>query len=274
MTDRQRILRFTAARFRFPGADVAALDGVTLDVAAGDGVALFGSNGAGKTTLLRLAMGLVKGAEGTVELGDTAPDADPEDRARVAGYLFQQPEAQLFERTVAREVAFGPRMLGWNEREIARAVRDALDEVGLAHAADEHPYNLAAPHRRLVALATVLAANPPLLLLDEPTAGLDRGSRAVVRDAVQRRREAGAAVLAVTHDGEFALEALDDAVVLERGRIVASGSVASLLGRAGAPAVPATALLARELTLPVPVPRFESVVAALCATLPHPHAGH
>lgn len=274
MTGRRTILRFTAARFHYPGADAPALDGVTFDVAAGNGIALFGANGAGKTTLLRLVMGLLKGGEGTIELGDTAPHAAPEDRARVAGYLFQQPEAQLFERTVAREVAFGPRTLGWNEHDIAQAVRGALDEVGLAHAADEHPYNLAAPHRRLVALAAVLAANPPLLLLDEPTAGLDRGSRAVVRDAVLRRRESGAAVLAVTHDGEFALEALDDAAILERGRIVASGSVASLLGRPGAPAVPATALLARELSLPVPVPRFESVVGALCATLPHPHAGH
>jgi energy-coupling factor transporter ATP-binding protein EcfA2 len=274
MTGRQTILRFSAARFRYPGADAPAVDGVTLGIAAGDGVALFGSNGAGKTTLLRLAMGLVKGGEGAIELSDTAPDADPEDRARVAGYLFQQPEAQLFERTVAREVAFGPRTLGWNERDVAQAVRDALDEVGLAHAADEHPYNLASPHRRLVALAAVLAAKPPLLLLDEPTAGLDRGVRAVVRDAVVRRRDSGVAVLAVTHDGEFALEALDDAAILERGRIVASGSVASLLGRPGAPTIPATALLAREMSLPVPVPRFESVVAALCATLPHPHTGH
>lgn len=268
------ILRFSDVRFRYPAAPAPVLDGVSLAVGAGDGIALFGANGAGKTTLLRLAMGLVRGADGGIELGDLRAGSDPEDHARFAGYLFQQPEAQLFERTVAREIAFGPRCLGWSEERIVGAVREALDEVGLPHAADEHPYNLPAPHRRLVALAAVIAANPPLLLLDEPTAGLDRGSRAVVRDAVLRRRRNGTGVLAVTHDGEFALEALDHAVLLERGRIAATGAVMEVLGRTGTPSSPLTAELARRLALAVPVPRFESVVAALCATLPHPHTEH
>ena len=268
------ILRFSEVRFRYPAAPAPVLDGVSLAVGAGDGIALFGANGAGKTTLLRLAMGLVRGAEGGIALGDLRAGADPEDHARIAGYLFQQPEAQLFERTVAREIGFGPRCLGWDEGRIAAAVREALDEVGLADAADEHPYNLPAPHRRLVALAAVIAANPPLLLLDEPTAGLDRGSRAVVRDAVLRRREQGTGVLAVTHDGEFALEALDGAVLLERGRIAASGSVIGLLGRPGTPASPLTAQLASRLALALPVPRFDAVVGALCTALPHPHTEH
>ncbi|HEU4827743.1 MAG TPA: ABC transporter ATP-binding protein [Gemmatimonadales bacterium] len=274
MSASKRVLRFAGVRFRYPGTDAAALDGVTLDVGGGEGIGLFGPNGAGKTTLLRLAMGLIRGAAGTVELGDLEPGADPEDRARVAGYLFQQPEAQLFERTVERDVAFGPRCLGWNETEVAEATRKALEEVGLSRAAEEHPYNLSAPHRRLVALAAVLAPDPPLLLLDEPTAGLDRGSRAVVRDAVLRRRASGSAVLAVTHDGEFALEALDRGVILERGRITASATVAELLGRQGAPTPPPAALLTRQLGLTVAVPRFESVVSALVGSLPHPHTAH
>jgi energy-coupling factor transport system ATP-binding protein len=274
VTDRPPVLRFAEARFCYPGADAPALDGVSFHLDPGDGVALFGANGAGKTTLLRLAMGLVKGAAGMVELGGTAPGPDPEDRARLAGYLFQQPEAQLFERTVEREVSFGPRRFGWSDADVSQAAQAALGEVGLSHAAGEHPYNLPAPHRRLVALAAVLAVNPPLLLLDEPTAGLDRGSRTVVRDAVARRRASGTAVLAVTHDGEFALEALDRAAILERGRVAAAGTVVELLGSPGAPAIPPTARLARELALPLVVPRFESVVASLCATLPHPHAGH
>lgn len=268
------VLRFMGVRFRYPGAEHPALDGATLEVHAGSGVALFGANGAGKTTLLRLAMGLAQGGEGLIELADLPPGAPPEDRARVAGYLFQQPEAQLFERTAAREVAFGPRSLGWSEPETARAVDEALAEVGLRECAEEHPYNLSRPHRRLLALAAVLAARPPLLLLDEPTAGLDRQSRGVVRDAVRRRRGTGTAVLAVTHDGEFALEALDHGVILEAGRIVASAGVAELLGKRGAPAPPPTAQLARQLGLPLSVPRFESVVAALGDALPHPHTGH
>ena len=268
------ILRFTSVGFRYPGAEHSALDGVTLDVDAGGGIALFGPNGAGKTTLLRLAMGLVQGAQGSVELAGVEAGAPPEVRARVAGYLFQQPEAQLFERTVEREVAFGPRNLGWEDARLAGAVRESLAEVGLLESAAEHPYNLSAPHRRLVALAAVLAANPPLLLLDEPTAGLDRHSRTVVREAVLRRRAGGTAVLSVTHDGEFALEALDQGLVLEAGRISRRGEVADLLGTPGVPALPAAADLARRLGLGVRVPRFESVAAALVGALPHPHTGH
>ncbi len=274
LTGASALLRFADARFRYPGAERPALDGITFELVAGSGVALFGANGAGKTTLLRLAMGLVRGAEGQVHLAGLPEAAPPEDRARVAGYLFQQPEAQLFERTVEREVAFGPRSLGWEEPAIADAVRESLAEVGLVHAAEEHPYNLSAPHRRLVALAAVLAGAPPLLLFDEPTAGLDRRSRAVVRDAVLRRRARGTAVLAVTHDGEFALEALDEAIIVAGGRTAGSGAVADLLGAPGAPALPATALLARRLGLGLAVPRFDPVVDALVHTLPHPHTGH
>ncbi|MGE5927808.1 MAG: energy-coupling factor ABC transporter ATP-binding protein, partial [Gemmatimonadota bacterium] len=238
------------------------------------GVALFGANGAGKTTLLRLAMGLARGGEGQGHLAGLPDDAPPEDRARVAGYLFQQPESQLFERTVEREVAYGPRRLGWEEPAVADAVRQSLAEVGLSQAAEEHPYNLSAPHRRLVALAAVLAGAPSLLLLDEPTAGLDRHSRSVVRDVVLRRRASGTAVLAVTHDGELALEALDEAVILDGGTVVRSGTVADLLGAPGAPALPPTVLLARRLGLGLAVPRFDSVADALVHTLPHPHTGH
>jgi energy-coupling factor transport system ATP-binding protein len=274
LTGGSPVLQFAEVRFRYPGAERPALDGVTLDLVAASGVALFGANGAGKTTLLRLAMGLARAREGQVRLGGLPEDAPPEDRARSAGYLFQQPESQLFERTVAREVAYGPRSLGWEETAIADAVRESLAEVGLSEAAEEHPYNLSAPHRRLVALAAVLAGAPSLLLLDEPTAGLDRHSRGVVRDAVLRRRARGTAVLAVTHDGEFALEALDEAIILDGGKIARSGTVADLLGAPGAPALPSTALLAQRLGLGLAVPRFDSVADALVHTLPHPHTGH
>jgi energy-coupling factor transport system ATP-binding protein len=274
LTGADPILRFADARFRYSGADRHALDGVTLDLMPGSGLALFGANGAGKSTLLRLAMGLIRGGKGQVHLAGLPEDAPPEARARVAGYLFQQPESQLFERTVEREVAYGPRSLGWEEAAVADAIRESLAEVGLGEAAEEHPYNLSAPHRRLVALAAVLAGAPSLLLLDEPTAGLDRRSRAVVRDAVLRRRARGTAVLAVTHDGELALEAFDEAILLEGGRIARSGTVTDLLGAPGAPALPSTALLAHRLGLGLAVPRFDSVTDALVHTLPHPHASH
>ena len=268
-------LRYTDVRHAYSEGAGAVLDGVSFEVARGEGVALFGANGAGKTTLLRLAMGLAKGASGTVELGGIrSGESDPEDLAAMAGYLFQQPESQLFERTVEREIGFGPRCLGWDAGRVAAAVGESLEAVGLGGLAGEHPYDLPAPHRRLVALAAVIASDPPLLLLDEPTAGLDRDSRAIVRRVVLARRAAGAAVLAVTHDGDFALEALDRGLVLERGRIVSQGPITGLLGRRGAPPLPPTARLAARLGLHAPVPRFDALVHALAATLPHPSAEH
>lgn len=258
-------LRFSAVSFRYPDAREAALDGVTLDVGAGEGVAILGRNGAGKTTLLRLAMGLLpRGATGEVAVGGLpAIGARPEDLARRAGYLFQDPESQLFRQSVRAEVAFGPECLGWAPARVAERVAEALEEVGLAGIADEHPWNLPGPLRRLVALAAVLANDPAVLLLDEPTAGLDRETRRLVRGVVLRRRAAGVVVVAVTHDGEFALEALDRGIILERGRIVAEGDVAGLLGREDTPPAPASLLVARGLGLDIPVPRFDGVAAAL-----------
>ncbi|HEX6644162.1 MAG TPA: ABC transporter ATP-binding protein [Gemmatimonadales bacterium] len=267
------LVRYHEVRFAYAGSERPALDGVTFAAAEGEGVALFGANGAGKSTILRLAMGLERGASGAVEsAGLDATTAPPEAIATVAGFLFQQPETQLFEPTVARDVAFGPRCLGWDTARIEAAVRGSLEEVGLGAVADVHPYDLPAPHRRLVALAAVLATGPRLLLLDEPTAALDRASRETVRRVVRRRRDAGVTVLAVTHDGEFALEALDRALLVDRGRIVADDSVVSLLGRPGAPDLPAPAVLARRLGLRVPVPRTADVLEALLGALPQPSA--
>jgi len=256
-------------RFRYPGAAAPVLHDLSFTAEAGEGVAIFGRNGAGKTTLLRLAMGLLRGAEGTIMLsGRTAADALPEDLAHLAGFLFQHPETQLFERTVAAEVAFGPRCLGWDAARIDSAVSDALQEAGLEAVRNDHPWDLPGPHRRLVALAAVIASSPPLLLLDEPTAGVDRATRARVRDVVRRRLEAGVAVVAVTHDGEFALEALDRGLMLDGGRIAADAPVAGLLGAPGTPALPASAAIARGLGLDLARPRFDAVVAGLASHWP------
>jgi energy-coupling factor transporter ATP-binding protein EcfA2 len=272
MTSALRLL-FRDVRFSYAGASRPAVDGVSLAVKEGEGVALFGANGAGKSTVLRLAMGLERGAAGSIESGGLdAIASPPEALATTVGFLFQQPEAQLFEPTVARDVAFGPKCLGWDAPRIEMAVRTSLEDVGLAGAADTHPYDLPAPHRRLVALAAVLASEPRLLLLDEPTAALDRASRETVRQVVRRRREGGVAVLAVTHDGEFALEALDRGLLMDGGRIVADGPVTDLLDRPGAPAAPPPAVLARRLGLGVAVPRAASVLEALLGGLPQPSA--
>jgi len=259
-------LRFRDVSLTYGAAERPALDGVSFDVGAGEGVALLGANGAGKTTGLRLAMALLQPSAGTVAIGGrSTARLGPEDLAGRAGYLFQRPEDQLFERTVRREVAFGPRQLGWDGGRVDASVDRVLAELGLSGAADTHPYDLPSPLRRLVALAAATVAEPELLLLDEPTAGLDRPTRALVRDVIRARLSAGVAVLAVTHDAEFVVEALHRAVVLEGGRVVAAAPVAAVLGAgmAGAPAWPPYAEVALGLALRTPSLRMADVAVAL-----------
>lgn len=252
---------------RYPGAGAPALAQASLEVAAGEGVALLGANGAGKTTLLRSAMALVHPASGTVEVcGRPTAALQPEDLADVAGYAFQNPEDQLFERTVRAELAFGPRQLGRSSERIAAVTAELLDALGLAEYAETHPYDLPAPRRRLVALAATMASEPRLLLLDEPTAGLDQAGRRLVEAAVRRARERGAAVVAVTHDADLALECLDRAVVLAAGRIAREGPARDVLGSAAAvPALPPTAELATRLGLGGAGMTRGAVAAALAA---------
>ena len=258
-------LRMRSVSFAYRGRDRAAAHDVTFEAHAGDGIALLGANGAGKSTLLRLAMALVHPVAGTVEVaGRDTRGLAPEDVARDAGFLFQHPELQLLERTVTAEVAYGLRQRGATAAAAEAQARAVLGEAGLDTVAGEHPYDLSPSLRRLVALAAALAGDPAILLLDEPTAGLDRAARAVVADVVRARRNRGTVVLAVTHDGEFALEALDTAFVLDHGRIVERGAVASLLGTGPfVPELPASAALARHLALDTPSPRAGAVAAAL-----------
>lgn len=228
---------------RFGYGSDAVLDGVSLRVEAGEGVALLGANGVGKTTLTRLAMALRHPQAGrVVTVGRDTARLQPEDLADAVGYLFQHPEAQLFASSVRREVAFGPARLGWAEDRIAGAVEAVLDECGLTAESERHPYDLPAPIRRVVALAAALVAGPSLLLLDEPTAGLDRANCARVLSTLAARRAAGVAIVAVTHDFGFAAELLDRAVVLDRGGVSHDGSLTALLG--SRPEFPAPPLLA------------------------------
>ncbi len=241
-------LVFDRVRFGYDAGWV--LEEVSLRIEPGEGVALLGANGAGKTTLTRLAMALLHPGSGTVTTcGRTTATRRPEDLADVAGYLFQHPESQLFARTVRAEIAFGPEQRRWPAPQVRQAVEAVLTELGIEATADRHPYDLPGPVRRLVALGAALVGAPQLLLLDEPTAGLDRAGRRRVTEVVLARRSAGAAVLAVTHDLGFAAAALDRAVVLQAGRVAQDVPTLSLLGHH--PDFPAPPLLnlARRLGL-------------------------
>jgi cobalt/nickel transport system ATP-binding protein len=204
-----------------------ALDGVSFSVGEGERVGLVGPNGAGKSTLLWVLSGLLRPASGEVRWrGRTLDEAGRRRlRARV-GLVFQDPDDQLFSPTVWEDVAFGPVQAGLPDAEVSRRVGAALAKVGMSHAKDRPPHHLSEGEKKRVAVATVLAMEPELWLLDEPTAGLDPRAR---RQLVSLLRELPGAQVVATHDLRLVAELCSRAVVLDGGRVVAEGPARTLL---------------------------------------------
>ncbi|MBL0705430.1 ABC transporter ATP-binding protein [Sinomonas cellulolyticus] len=199
------LARLERVSFSYPGSASRVLDGADLEVRAGEVLALTGPNGAGKSTALRHLAGLARAAGGRVLVAGADIAGMPAGRVAAAvGTLFQEPRDQLFERTAAREVAFGLRLRVPGSIRLGRTAArtragEALEAVGLAGSAGTHPYDLSASGQRLLALATVLARAPRVLLLDEPTVGLDRHGLARLEAVVAAAAEGGAAVVLSTH---------------------------------------------------------------------------
>ena len=207
-----------------------ALFGVDLTVQRGERVALLGPNGAGKTTFILHLNGILHGGAGTIKVAGL--DVRPGDREvlreirRRVGIVFQDPDDQLFMPTVRDDVAFGPANLGLRGAELESRVSEALEAVGMAHVADRPPHHLSFGQRRRVAVATVLAMRPEILVLDEPTSNLDPASR---RELAGILRSLAVTLLLVTHDLPYALELCERSVVLSDGAIVADGPTRDLL---------------------------------------------
>jgi cobalt/nickel transport system ATP-binding protein len=242
-------------RFRYPNG-VAGLDGVDSRVGHGERVAVLGPNGAGKTTLMLHLNGLLSGGGELAVAGIDVRRGDARElRARV-GLVFQDPDDQLFMPTVREDVAFGPLNLGASAEEAGARVAEALSTVRMEHVAGRAPHQLSLGQRRRVAIATVLAMDPRLLVLDEPSASLDPRAR---RELLEMLARIGQTMLVVTHDLPFAAELCERAVVLSAGRIVADGRCTDILRDEDLLAahdleLPAgfdPALLARDCGLPV-----------------------
>src|SRR4051794_32431932 len=212
-------------RFSYPNG-VSGLSGVDLSVLHGERVAVLGPNGAGKTTLMLHLNGLLSGGGELAVAGIDVRRGDARElRARV-GLVFQDPDDQLFMPTVREDVAFGPLNLGASAEEASARVAEALATVRMEHVADRAPHQLSLGQRRRVAIATVLAMDPRLLVLDEPSASLDPRAR---RELLEMLARIGRTMLVVTHDLPFAAELCERAVVLSAGRIVADGRCTDIL---------------------------------------------
>lgn len=223
-------IQFSSLVHRYDNG-VEAVQSVSLVVPAGQALVILGQNGSGKTTLVKHLNGLLRPTTGDVRLGGTPTAADPVDRiAATVGFVFQNPDEQLFERSVEREVAFGPRNLGFGPADVESLVSTALTAVGLAEQRTTNPYDLDLSQRKLVALASILAMDPAILVLDEPTAGQDPDGVARVGAVIDALKAAGRTIVAITHDMEFAATRFDRVVVMRQGEIVADGPPGVVLG--------------------------------------------
>jgi cobalt/nickel transport system ATP-binding protein len=212
-------------RFRYPNG-VIGLDGLDLHVTHGERVAVLGPNGAGKTTLMLHLNGLLTG-EGELEVaGIRVGEGDVRALRAAVGLVFQDPDDQLFMPTVGEDLAFGPLNLGVPDEEVRRRVNEALAAVRMEHVADRAPHQLSLGQRRRVAIATVLAMHPHLLVLDEPSANLDPRARRELLEVLDRIDRT---MLVVTHDLPFAAQLCERAVLLSGGRIVADGPCVEIL---------------------------------------------
>ena len=214
------------------GRHIHALEDVSFEIAPGTSTAIIGQTGSGKSTLLRLLCGLETPDEGRVIVAgnDTTTRRGRRAARGCMGYVMQHPERQLFAETVEKDVAFGPRNLGLPEGEVARRVTEALELVGLAKRRDVSPFKLSGGQRRLCALAGILAMEPRVLVLDEPTAGLDPRGRAMLRRVLARLRERGVTLMQVTHSMEDAARA-DRVLALDQARLVADGAPSEVFSR-------------------------------------------
>ena len=216
-----------------------ALQNVSLEIAKGEIVAIIGHTGSGKSTLVQHLNGLLKPDKGTAAIDDidiSSKGVQAKNARQQVGMVFQYPEHQIFAETVFEDIAFGPRNKGFNEEEVAKAVREAMAFVGLDYDtfAQRSPFQMSGGQMRRVAIAGVVAMNPDYLVLDEPSAGLDPRSRnAVFREIMDLHKSRGIAIVLVTHSMEEAVKYANRLLVVNAGKVLFDGEPAAIFKEHG-----------------------------------------
>jgi energy-coupling factor transport system ATP-binding protein len=219
--------------FSYP-TGVQALRGVSLTIEAGEQVAIVGQNGAGKTTLVRHFNGLLQPTSGDVKIGDW--DTRGYSVAKLAsrvGYVFQNPDEQLFSRDVKTEVAFGPKNLGYSSEQVAVLVNEALAMTELSEKTETNPYDLSPTWRKMVAIASIIAMDTPIVIFDEPTTGQDAANIARIANVIKVLRGRGKTVVTITHDIDFCAENFERVIAMSQGKILLDGKANEVLGQEG-----------------------------------------
>lgn len=214
-------LDINGLRFSYPNGETV-LEDIDLTIRSGEMVALLGENGAGKTTLLKHLIGLLEQDEGTIRFkGKAVTGKNMQKVRRAIGFVFQNPDDQLFNPTIREDVAFGPLNMGLDEKDVAKRVRKALRTVELDHRIERAPHELSFGEKKLACLAGILAMDPDVLVLDEPTSNLDPRSRKRVVSLLRKlNKEQGRTILFCTHNVNIVPELAERVVVLHKGRII------------------------------------------------------
>jgi len=218
--------------FSYP-AGVQALRGISLTIDSGEQVAIVGQNGAGKTTLVKHLNGLLQPTSGCVRIGEWDTQAQSVAKlARRVGYVFQNPDEQLFSKNVGTEVAFGPKNLGYTGGQVQALVKDALGLTELSHKTETNPYDLSPTWRKMVALASVIAMDTDVVIFDEPTTGQDAANIARIANVIKTLRERGKTVITITHDIDFCAENFERVITMSQGQVLLDGKANDVLGQA------------------------------------------
>lgn len=217
--------------FTYP-TGVEALGGISLIIPSGEQVAIVGQNGSGKTTLVKHLNGLLEPTSGRVLIGewDTRKHSVAKLAQRV-GYVFQNPDEQLFSKNVGIEVAFGPRNLGYESSKIDALVKDALAMTELSDKTEMNPYDLSATWRKMVALASIIAMDTDIVIFDEPTTGQDAVNVERIASVIRTLRDRGKTVITITHDIDFCAENFERVIALAQGQVLLDGKTNHVLGQ-------------------------------------------
>ena len=218
--------------FTYP-AGVEALRGISLTIESGEQVAIVGQNGAGKTTLVKHLNGLLLPTSGEVRIGGwNTKNQSVAKLARRVGYVFQNPDEQLFSKNVGTEVAFGPRNLKLDGEQVQSLVKDALAMTELTDKTETNPYDLSPTWRKMVALASVISMDTDIVVFDEPTTGQDALNITRIANVIRTLRQRGKTVITITHDIDFCAENFDRVVALSQGKVLLDGYANDVLGQA------------------------------------------
>ena len=218
-------------QFTYP-TGVQALFGVSLEINSGEQVAIVGQNGAGKTTLVKHLNGLLQPTSGKVRIGDwNTREHSVAKLAHRVGYVFQNPDEQLFSKNVGTEVAFGPKNLGYNNEQVQELVKDALALTELSDKTETNPYDLSPTWRKMVAIASIIAMDTAIVIFDEPTTGQDAVNIGRIAHVIAKLKAQGKTVITITHDIDFCAENFGRMIAMSQGKVILDGKADTVLGQ-------------------------------------------